>query len=42
MPSSTTLTETVYCNHPIDFVDFACPDLFCRLNRSLYGLKQAP
>jgi hypothetical protein len=36
-----TLTETVYCSQPTDFVDEARPDLVCRLNRSLYGLKQA-
>ena len=34
-----TLTETVYCSQPTDFVDAAHPDLVCRLNRSLYGLK---
>jgi hypothetical protein len=37
-----TLTETVYCSQPTGFVDAACLDLVCRLNRSLYGLKQAP
>jgi hypothetical protein len=37
-----TLTETVYCSQPTDFVDEARPDLVCLLNRSLYGLKQAP
>jgi hypothetical protein len=37
-----TLTETVYCSQPTNFVDAARPDLVCRLNRSLYGLKQAP
>jgi hypothetical protein len=37
-----TLTESVYCSQPTDFVDAARPDLVCWLNRSLYGLKQAP
>jgi histone deacetylase 1/2 len=37
-----TLTETVYCSQPAGFVDFSCPDMVCRLNKSLYGLKQAP
>jgi hypothetical protein len=37
-----TLTETVYCTQPADFVDPAHPNLVCKLNRSLYGLKQAP
>jgi hypothetical protein len=36
-----SLTETVYCSQPTDFVDAAHPDLVCWLNRSLYGLKQA-
>ncbi|XP_021308772.1 uncharacterized protein LOC8063854 isoform X1 [Sorghum bicolor] len=36
------LTETVYCSQPAGFVDSACPDMVCRLNKSLYGLKQAP
>jgi hypothetical protein len=34
-----TLTKTVYCSQPTDFVDAARPDLVCRLNRSLYDLK---
>jgi hypothetical protein len=37
-----TLTETVYCSQPPDFVDATRPDLVFQLNRSLYGLKQAP
>lgn len=37
-----TLTETVYCTQPSEFVDPSCPDHVCRLNKSLYGLKQAP
>jgi hypothetical protein len=37
-----TLTETIYCSQPTDFVDEARPNLVCRLNHSLYGLKQAP
>jgi hypothetical protein len=37
-----TLTETVYCTHPVGFVDPTQPDLVCKLNKSLYGLKQAP
>jgi hypothetical protein len=36
------LMEIVYCSQPTGFVDEACSDLVCRLNRSLYGLKQAP
>jgi histone deacetylase 1/2 len=36
------LTEIVYCSQPVGFVDFSCPDMVCRLNRSLYGLKEAP
>jgi hypothetical protein len=35
-----TLSETVYCSQPTDFVDPAHPQLVCRLNKSLYGLKQ--
>jgi hypothetical protein len=35
-----TLTETVYYSQPTGFVDSACSDLVCRLNRSLYDLKQ--
>jgi hypothetical protein len=34
-----TLTETVYCSHPTDFVDATRSDLVCRRNCSLYGLK---
>jgi hypothetical protein len=37
-----TLSETVYCSQPTDFVDPAHPQLVCRLNKSLYGLKQTP
>jgi hypothetical protein len=37
-----TLTETVYCTHPVGFVDPTQPDLVYKLNKSLYGLKQAP
>jgi hypothetical protein len=36
------LDETVYCQQPLGFVDLACPDDDCLLQRSLYGLKQAP
>jgi hypothetical protein len=34
-----TLSKTVYCSQPVDFVDPAHPQLVCRLNKSLYGLK---
>jgi hypothetical protein len=34
-----TLSETIYCSQPVDFVDPAHPQLVCRLNKSLYGLK---
>ena len=37
-----SLSETVYCSQPAEFVDSSCPDMVCRLNKSLYGLKQAP
>ena len=37
-----TLSETVYCSQPVEFVDSSRPDMVCRLNKSLYGLKQAP
>ena len=37
-----TLSETVYCSQPAEFVDSSRPDMVCRLNKSLYGLKQAP
>jgi hypothetical protein len=40
-PSSTALSETVYCSQPTSFVDPAHPQLVCRFNKSLYGLKQA-
>ena len=36
------LTEQVYCQQPIGFVDATQPDHVCLLSRSLYGLKQAP
>jgi hypothetical protein len=42
MPSSMTLSETVFCCQPMGFTDLAHPDLVCRLHKSLYGLKQAP
>jgi hypothetical protein len=42
MPSSTILSETVFCCHPTGFADPAHPDLVCRLRKSLYGLKQTP
>jgi hypothetical protein len=42
MPSSTTLSETVFCCQPTGFTDPAHPDLVCCLRKSLYGLKQAP
>ena len=37
-----TLSETVYCSQPAEFVDSSRSDMVCRLNNSLYGLKQAP
>jgi hypothetical protein len=37
-----TLTEIVYCTHPIRLFDLAQPDLVHCLNKFLYGLKQAP
>ena len=37
-----TLSETVYCSQPAEFVDSSHLDMVCRLNKSLYGLKQAP
>jgi hypothetical protein len=37
-----TLSKTVYCSHPIGFVDPTQPDRVCLLNMSLYGLKQTP
>ncbi|KAK1648232.1 hypothetical protein QYE76_066037 [Lolium multiflorum] len=36
------LSEQVYYQQPIGFVDAECPDDVCLLSRSLYGLKQAP
>ncbi|XP_071683292.1 uncharacterized mitochondrial protein AtMg00810-like [Lolium perenne] len=36
------LSEQVYCQQPIGFVDAERPDDVCLLSRSLYGLKQAP
>ena len=36
------MNETVYCQQPPGFIDPACPDAICLLQRSLYGLKQAP
>jgi hypothetical protein len=42
MPSSTTLSETVFCCQPTGVADPARPDLVCRLRKSLYVLKQAP
>jgi hypothetical protein len=36
------LTETVYSQQPLGFIDSALPSHVCRLNKSLYGLKQAP
>jgi hypothetical protein len=42
MPSSTALSETVFCCQPTGFSDPAHPDLVYRLRKSLYGLKQAP
>jgi hypothetical protein len=42
MPSTTTLSETVFCCQPTGFADPAHPDLVCRLRKSLYVLKQAP
>jgi histone deacetylase 1/2 len=36
------LSEQVYCQQPIGFVDADHPDHVCLLSRSLYGLKQAP
>ncbi|XBI96760.1 hypothetical protein VPH35_032990 [Triticum aestivum] len=37
-----TLSEQVYCQQPVGFVDAAKPDHVCLLDKSLYGLKQAP
>jgi hypothetical protein len=37
----STLTETVYCSQPADFVDPTHHQLVCRLNKFVYGLKQA-
>jgi hypothetical protein len=42
MPSSTTLSETVFCCQPTGVADPARPDLVYRLRKSLYVLKQAP
>ncbi|KAI0500966.1 hypothetical protein KFK09_019184 [Dendrobium nobile] len=36
------LTETVYMNQPIGFVDTTLPDHVCLLHKAIYGLKQAP
>ncbi|KAM3366771.1 hypothetical protein ACQJBY_015855 [Aegilops geniculata] len=36
------LTERVYCQQPVGFVDAGHPDHVCLLDKSLYGLKQAP
>ncbi|XP_073357810.1 uncharacterized protein [Aegilops tauschii subsp. strangulata] len=36
------LTERVYCQQPVGFVDASHPDHVCLLDKSLYGLKQAP
>ncbi|XP_051229419.1 uncharacterized mitochondrial protein AtMg00810-like [Lolium perenne] len=36
------LSEQVYCQQPIGFVDVERPDDVCLLFRSLYGLKQSP
>jgi hypothetical protein len=37
-----TLSETIYCSQPIDFIDPAHPQLVCQLNKSLYVMKQVP
>ena len=37
-----TLSETIHCSQPAEFVDSSRPNMVCRLNKSLYGLKQAP
>jgi hypothetical protein len=37
-----TLSETVYCSQPTEFVDLAQPDRVCLLNKFLYELKQTP
>jgi hypothetical protein len=42
MPSSMTLSETVFYCQPTGFTDPAHPDLVCCLRKFLYGLKQAP
>jgi hypothetical protein len=34
-----TLTKTIYCSQPTNFIDPAHPHLVCRLNKSLYVLK---
>jgi hypothetical protein len=36
------LSETVYCQRPLGFVDTSAPSSVCLLKKSLYGLKQAP
>lgn len=36
------LTEQVFCQQPVGFVDPAQPDAVCLLRKSLYGLKQVP
>ena len=36
------LSERVYCQQPVGFVDPSHPDAVCLLSKSLYGLKQAP
>jgi hypothetical protein len=36
------LQEHVLCQQPTGFVDAACPDAVCLLEKSLYGLRQAP
>lgn len=37
-----TLTEIMYCNQQIVFVDSAHLNIVCKLNKSLYDLKHAP
>ena len=35
------LSERVYCQQPVGFVDLGKPNAVCLLSKSLYGVKQA-